>query len=132
MVTAGKFWSTNQGSSVMVRWGLAFLEGQGIAAFDGGALQDVVGDICQLVIEIRGIHRAGARLDFRVARLDQSHGIAAELAVRLRNPHRRDVHGGEVIAHGIVKHRRRDGDVAARVMDDKAVGVLDYRGRRLG
>lgn len=51
-------------------WGLAFLEGQGIAAFDGGALQDVVGDICQLVIEVRGIHRAGARLNFRVTRLD--------------------------------------------------------------
>ena len=92
----------------------------------------MVGDICQLVIEVRGIHRAGARLDFRVARLDQSHRIAAELAARLRNPHRRDMHGGEVIAHGIVKHRRGDGDVAARVVDDEAVGVLGYGGRRLG
>lgn len=92
----------------------------------------MVGDICQLVIEVRRIHRAGARLDFRVACLDQAHGVAAELAARLGNPHRRNVHGREVIAHGVIKHRRGDGDVSARVVDDEAIGMLGHCGRRLG
>lgn len=92
----------------------------------------MVSDICQLVIEVRRIHRAGARLNFRVACLDQTHGIAAELAARLGNPHRCNVHGCEVIAHGVIKHRRGDGDVPARVVDDEAIGVLGYGGRRLG
>ena len=92
----------------------------------------MVSDICQLVIEVRRIHRAGARLNFRVACLDQTHGIAAELAARLGNPHRCNVHGCEVIAHGVIEHRRGDGDVPARVVDDEAIGVLGYGGRRLG
>ena len=92
----------------------------------------MVCDIGQLVIEIGGIHGFGGCLDFRVSGLDQPNGIAQDFVFFLGKPHRSDVHWGKVVPNGLEESIRRDRNVAARVMDYQAVGVLGYHRGGLG
>ena len=95
-------------------------------------MEHVVCDIGQLVIEIGGIHGFGGCLDFRVSGLDQPNGITHDFVFLLSKPHRSDVHWGKVIPNGLEESIRRNGYVAAGVVDYQAVRVLGYHRSGLG